>query len=65
MMFTMYCLTKCQTMVEKMDAQNIDELVKKMHEEKGNTVEYLRNQYSEEQLDELTKEVSSKIFLKN
>lgn len=65
MMFTMYCLTKCQTMVEKMDAQNIDELVKKMHEEKGNTVEYLRNQYSDEQLDELTKEVSSKIFLKN
>ncbi len=65
MMFTMYCLTKCQTMVEKMDAQNIDELVKKMHEEKGNTVEYLRNQYSDEQLDELTKEVSNKIFLKN
>ncbi len=64
-MFTMYCLTKCQTMVEKMDAQNIDELVKKMHEEKGNTVEYLRNQYSDEQLDELTKEVSNKIFLKN
>ena len=48
-----------------MDAQNIDELVKKMHEEKGNTVEYLRNQYSDEQLDELTKEVSNKIFLKN
>ena len=65
MMFTMYCLTKCQTQVEKMDAQNIDELVKKMHEEKGNTVEYLRNQYSDEQLDELTKEVSNKIYLKN
>ncbi len=64
-MLTMYCLTKCQTQVEKMDAQNIDELVKKMHEEKGNTVEYLRNQYSDEQLDELTKEVSNKIFLKN
>lgn len=48
-----------------MDAQNIDELVKKMHEEKGNTVEYLRSQFSDEQLDELTKEVSNKIYLKN
>ncbi len=64
-MLTMYCLTKCQTQVEKMDAQNIDELVKKMHEEKGNTVEYLRNQYSDDQLEELTKEVSNKIYLKN
>ena len=49
----------------KMDAQDIDEFVKNVNEMKGDTLEYLRKQYSDEQLSELTKEVSDKIYLKH
>ncbi len=40
---------------------NVNELVKKMHEEKGNTVDYLRDTYSKDQLAELNKEVWGEI----
>ncbi len=48
-----------------MDERNVDELIKKMHEKEGNTVEYLKESYSEEELANLNKQISGKLHLKN
>ncbi len=48
-----------------MDERNVDELIKKMHEKEGNTVEYLKESYSEEELANLNKKISGELHLKN
>lgn len=46
-----------------MEERNVDELIKKMHEEKDNTVEYLRESFSEEELADLNQEIIGEIEL--
>ncbi len=48
-----------------MDGRNVDELIKKMHEEKDHTVDYLRESFSEEELADLNREITAEIELSN
>ncbi|MBS3816851.1 MAG: hypothetical protein KGY76_04740 [Candidatus Thermoplasmatota archaeon] len=48
-----------------MDKKRVNELLQKMHEKKGNTVEYLQKSYSEDELATLNKEISKEVQMKN
>lgn len=48
-----------------MDERSVDELIKKMHEKKGETIEYLQKSFSEEELAKLNKQISGQLHVKN
>jgi len=48
-----------------MDERSVDELIKKMHEKKGETIDYLQKTFSEEELAKLNKQISGELHVKN
>ncbi len=48
-----------------MDERRVDELLQKMHEKKGNTVEYLQKSFSDDELATLNKQISNEIHVKS
>ena len=48
-----------------MDEKGVEELIKKMHEKKGETIEYLKDSFSEEELANIEKEIYGELQLKN
>ncbi|MBS3781918.1 MAG: hypothetical protein KGY68_04850 [Candidatus Thermoplasmatota archaeon] len=48
-----------------MDGKRVDDLLQKMHEKKGNTVEYLQKSFSEDELENLNKKISNEIHMKS
>jgi len=48
-----------------MDEKRVDELLQKMHEKKGNTVEYLQKSFSDDELERLNKQISNEIHVKS
>lgn len=48
-----------------MDEKRVDQLVQKMHEKKGNTVEYLKKSFSDDELANLNEQISNEIHVKN
>ncbi len=48
-----------------MNGKKIDELVKKMHEKKGDTVDYLQKSFSEEELANLNKQIAGELHIRN
>jgi len=48
-----------------MDEKKVDELLRKMHEKKGSTVEYLQKSFSDDELAKLNKQISNEIHVKS
>jgi len=48
-----------------MDEKRVDDLLRKMHEKKGNTVEYLQKSFSDDELAKLNKQISNEIHVKS
>jgi len=48
-----------------MDERSVDELIKKMHEKKGETIEYLQKSFSEEELAKLNKQIAGELHMKD
>jgi len=48
-----------------MEDKRVDELLQKMHEKKGNTVEYLQESFSDDELAKLNEQISNEIHLKS
>ncbi|MEF8835473.1 MAG: hypothetical protein V5A76_04895 [Candidatus Thermoplasmatota archaeon] len=48
-----------------MDERNVDELLQKMHEKKGNTIDYLQKSFSDDELESLNEQISNEIHMKS
>ncbi|MFP4001038.1 MAG: hypothetical protein ACOCTN_04820 [Candidatus Natronoplasma sp.] len=48
-----------------MDERSVDELIEKMHEKKGETIDYLQKSFSEEELAKINKQISGQLHVKN